>query len=117
MPHQYLRILLWRHYQGKYKLTGEQIADRPDVKGWTGAEVQICCERSWDFNCTLGRAARRVIPIAQSVPHEIEALRKEANGRYASASYDGTYQMPDGAGQGGGKTSLEQAVSRQLEVE
>jgi hypothetical protein len=60
-------------------------------EGWTGAEIRNCCRIAARLKVTLAEAARYVVPVSQSDPASIEALRKLAEGRFLSANYPGVY--------------------------
>ena len=63
--------------------------------GWTGAEIRTCCMTADLLGCTLTEAAGYVVPVCRTAAEQIDALRREANGRYLSASYPGLYSSKD----------------------
>jgi hypothetical protein len=81
----------WQFYIKKYKLTDKK---RPDDEGWTGAEIEQCCEMAYDMSLSLIDAAEYVVPVAQSSEQQIAKLRQFAAGRFISASYSGKYKLP-----------------------
>jgi len=87
------REACWTVYAGKCKLTPLQ-ASRPTGfdEGWTGAEIKRACERAALFNQTIEEAARYIVPAAVSAKATIDNLRREAAGRFLSASDPGLYQ-------------------------
>jgi SpoVK/Ycf46/Vps4 family AAA+-type ATPase len=89
------REVIWDYYISKYELDRDQ--KHPDDKDWTGAEIRACCQGAWERDVTLVDAAEFVVPVAKANPERVENLRKEAAGRYISASYSGTYKLPDKA--------------------
>jgi SpoVK/Ycf46/Vps4 family AAA+-type ATPase len=97
------RDSIWKHYiaspsrDAEGALNPKQVAKLPIDDGWTGAEIKTCCELAWDFNCSLTEAAQYVVPICQSMPREIDDLRKEAAGHYRSASTGDIYRNEDAA--------------------
>jgi len=95
LPDEEERQVIWQYYLAKYELDAGQ--DRPDDSNWTGAEIRACCQGAWERNVPLIDAAQFVVPVAKADPERIERLRKEAAGRYISASYSGTYKLPERA--------------------
>ena len=62
-------------------------------EGWTGAEIETCCELADELGLSLAEAARYVVPVAVSAGEQIEALRQSASGKYLSASREGIYRF------------------------
>ena len=72
---------------------GEQLKPHlPNAENWTGAEIKQCCDIAWRLGCGLQEASEFVVPVSRSAPDKLAALREQANGRFLSASYPGTYQ-------------------------
>jgi SpoVK/Ycf46/Vps4 family AAA+-type ATPase len=80
---------LWSIYAKKYGVKQKGVT--VDDTGWTGSEVRNCCEIARDLSITLEEAAKLIVPIVKSDPASISKMRQQANGRYLSASYSGTY--------------------------
>lgn len=87
------RAAIWQLYLDRYGLTGQRV---PVDEGWTGAEIRECCESAWDCGITLAEAARFIVPVARSRAQEIDAMRKEAHGRFLDASRPGAYRYESG---------------------
>lgn len=83
------REAIWRIYLKKWNLTGE----RPDDEGWTGAEIRECCRKAWRLNLSLKESAEYIVPVSRSAADQIDALRRQAAGRFLSASRPGVYSM------------------------
>lgn len=64
-------------------------------EGWTGAEIETCCEIASELGLSLEEASRYVVPVAKSMGEQITALREQANGRYISASVSGVYELAE----------------------
>jgi hypothetical protein len=94
LPTREERTAIWALYCQKFGLDFGQVAEVSD-EGWTGAEVWQCCDIAWRLNYTLAQAAGYVVPVSKSAGEQIEKLRKEASGKYISASHAGLYQMPE----------------------
>lgn len=58
---------------------------------WTGAEIRSCCEMAHVLNCSLGEAAREIVPVKNTAKTEIERLQTDADGKYKDASLGGLY--------------------------
>lgn len=62
--------------------------------GWTGAEIRNLVRRAYRNRLSFDDAKQTVVPVCISSPESIEKLRRQADGRFLSASYGGHYQMP-----------------------
>jgi hypothetical protein len=60
-------------------------------KDWTGFEVETCFQTADEEGCSLSEAARSIIPVAVSGKEQVEALNRDAHGRYNSVSYPGAF--------------------------
>ncbi len=89
LPTSEERAAIWELYLKRYDELPEQPIPASD--GWTGAEIASCCESAWSFRITLAKAAQWIVPVAQSAADVIRSLRKNASGRYISASAPGAY--------------------------
>jgi len=96
LPDEVERDTIWSYYLAKFKLDYRK-ETRPDDANWTGAEIRACCQGAWERGVSLVNAAQFVVPVAKADPERIERLRKEAAGRYISASYSGTFKLPERA--------------------
>jgi len=83
------RDAIWNLYTKKFNLPAQP---RPEDEGWVGREIRECCESAWDTDTTLVEAARYIVPVSRSRASEIEAMRKEAHGRFLDASHYGEYR-------------------------
>lgn len=101
LPNKAERQSIWKRY---LPISKKMTIDLTKVvhlgHDWTGAEIRTCCELSGDLDCTVWEAAKYLVPVARSMPDEIEKLRNEAEGRYLSASYPSVYRRggPDAKG-------------------
>jgi len=91
LPTEEERSVIWQYYLAKYEFDADE--ELPDDRDWTGAEIRACCQGAWERSTTLKDAAQFVVPVAKADPERIERLRKEAAGRYISASEKGTYKL------------------------
>ena len=90
------RKACWEMYVTKFKLDDQE---RPNSEGWTGAEIENCCESAWDMDQTLMEASRFIVPMAQSRADEVEKLRRHAHGRFLDANKAGPYRHTEEATQ------------------
>ena len=70
-----------------------KVFDQIDDNGWTGAEIEKCCQLAHWMKTTPDQTAKYIVPIARSSAKEIERRRQDADGKYLSATYEGIYQM------------------------
>jgi hypothetical protein len=103
LPDYIERLAIWDIYITKFKLSEQ---NTPRDENWTGAEIKQCCDMADRLGVSLVDAAKYVVPVAVSAREKIETLRKEASGRYLSASEDGVYKYST-VGKGSRKINLE----------
>jgi hypothetical protein len=99
LPDQRERELIWQLYTAKFRLDASQVLEGGEVRddGWTGAEIRQCCLLAYRLRMTLAEASQFVVPVAKSAAEEIEALRRQAAGKFLSASRPGVYQYQPAA--------------------
>lgn len=102
------RAVIWQIYKAKYKLSPAQTKDagKLDDNGWTGAEIKQCCLLAYRLNCTLAAASKFVVPVAKSAAEEIQSLRRQATGKFLSASQAGLYTFEETATAASGSRAL-----------
>ena len=81
------RKAIWDIYLEKWSLSGEL----PDDEGWTGAEIKECCRKAWRLKLSLQESAEYIVPVSRSAADQIEALRRQASGRFLSAAQPGVF--------------------------
>lgn len=97
---------IWEIYLAKWNLSGE----RPDDDGWTGAEIKECCRKAWRLKLTLRESAEYIVPVSRSAADQIEALRRQASGRFLSAAHSGVFAPePRQAAAGTGKRAFRES--------
>ena len=89
------RAAIWKLWLKKYNFDAK--SKLPDDDGWTGAEIRACCDVAFRTDMSLEEASTFVVPVCKSAAEQIEALRKQADGRFISASKPGTYRAPNQA--------------------
>lgn len=88
LPDEDERNAIWKIWISKYP---DVKNTRPDDTGWTGAEIRTSVQIAHNLNITPKEAAQWIVPISKMSAESIESLRKQASGRYLSASKPGTY--------------------------
>lgn len=84
------RNAAWILYTKKHALKDTK---RPADDGWTPSEIANCCYNAHILGCTLEQAGKYIVPISKSSSEQVESLRRQANGRFISASTPGFYRM------------------------
>lgn len=100
------RQAIWDIYLKKYGLKNQI---RPNDVDWTGAEIKQCCNLAWRLKSSLEDAATYIVPVAKSAAEQIENLRKQAVGRFISASHSGLYmgRVVNASGDGKRKVAVQ----------
>lgn len=86
------RWAIWGIMLPKFEIQASR-SEIPNDDGWTGAEIEQCCEIAWRLKCSLIEASKFVVPVSKSAADAVLKLREQANGRFLSASYPGVYRM------------------------
>lgn len=86
------RGAIWGVQLSKYGLGSEnwQSIDEDDM---TGADIRNICELAHDLAISLAEASEFTVLLKHSAPESIQEARRQADGRYNSASYKGRYRM------------------------
>ena len=106
LPSAEEREAIWKIYLRKYGVSG----DLPDDEGWTGAEIKECCRKAWRLKLSLIDSARYIVPVSRSAADQIQALRKQASGRFLSASKPGVYEYEERPSAASGKRLIRTEV-------
>lgn len=77
-----------------------------DKDGWSSANIRDCLRDSQDLACSLLEATKYINPAAIQDREGIDRLRNQANNRFLSASYSGTYKSQNNEYQGERKIEL-----------
>lgn len=85
------RAVCWQLKRAKFQIPDSDKTPA-GCDGWTGAEIEACCESAYRENISLVEAAKSIVPVCVSARDELDALRKSASNKYLSASYPGLYQ-------------------------
>lgn len=94
VPDRAEKDAIWSLYIKQYaeRLKGLDLTIPPD-EHWTGAEISVCINNAYKWQCSLRESAGFIVPAFQSMGIEkANQLRQEASGRYISATYSGPYQ-------------------------
>lgn len=94
LPDRQERLPIWKVWLDKFGL-----ADKPyaNDEGWVGRNIRKCCDKAWRMDIPVAEAAEFIVPVGSVERTEIERLRKQADGRYLSASHSGVYKMKKAA--------------------
>lgn len=92
LPDEDEKAKIWQIHRQRCGLSD---AETPNDDLWAGADIRNCCEDARDLNCLPSIAAKWVVPVGVRSGGEINALRKQANGRFLSASKQGVYTIDD----------------------
>lgn len=90
LPTEEEQELIWPIYTDKFEIDPAQRKQIATV-GWTGAEIRNCCRLAYRQRLPLEDAAKFIIPVAESAADQVEKLRRQASGKYLSASIFGKY--------------------------
>ncbi len=85
------RASLWKIYRVKHNISADD--KEPPCDGWTGAEIESCCETADELEVNLHEAAEYIVPISRSSSEAIKQLCEFANNRFLSVSEPGTYRI------------------------
>jgi len=91
LPNEEERAAIWAIHIKRYGLDPNQ--PLPNSEGWSGANIHDCCSRAYRLDCTLVESRAYVVPLYRSDKASVDTLREQANGRFLSASYEGTYSL------------------------
>src|SRR3990167_2742180 len=97
LPTKEERRQIWLINLEKYGLIKTKPGDMPDDTDFTGADIRNVCDIAWRLNITPKAAAQYIVPVAKSDPEGIDRLRRQAHGRFLSASKPGVYMLADPA--------------------
>lgn len=107
LPAREEKDVIWKIWTQRYELSKQKL---PNDEGWSGANIQKCCECAWRLERSLTESQRYIVPCARVAAKELESLRKQAIGTFLSASDDGMYKfMID-------ETSNNKRPSRAMEI-
>lgn len=87
------RIKILNIHRKKYGINPKDKV--PDMNLWTGSDIEGCCKRAYMLQETLEESAKNVVKVMIARRAEMDALRKNADAKYISASTPGTYQYFD----------------------
>jgi len=87
------RVNILNIHRAKYKINPKD--KTPDMKLWTGSDIENCCKRSYMLGENLTDAARNVVRVMVARREEMDQLRRDADNKYISASAPGVYEYYD----------------------
>ena len=89
LPSRQERLPIWKVWLRKLGLDDEPFAGD---EGWVGRDIRKCASKAWRMEIPVADAAAYVVPVGTTEREEIERLRRQADGRYLSASSPGVYR-------------------------
>ena len=97
LPTRQERQPIWKVWLDKMGLDDEPYQDD---EGWNGRNVWQAVDKSWRTGLPVADVAKWITPVGITDSDGIESLRKQADGRYLSASQPGLYRRPRATGGG-----------------
>ena len=91
MPSREEQKEIWDVQMKKYNI--DPTTNLPD-EDLSGADIRSVCELAWRFGCSIMEAMDYQNVTQRSSPETVVNCRKQANGRFLSASYPGVYSGP-----------------------
>lgn len=88
LPDKKVRDRIWEIYLKKHAIPQQE---RPNDDGWTGAEIEVCCERAKDLGIPLKEAMRFMTILSQHMGDDVQKVRKSASGKFVSTEHPGVY--------------------------
>jgi len=87
------RAAIWSIYLAKFELDllPATAMEAAQDSGWTGAEIETCCQLASELNISVTEAARYIVPVSRSSADLIDGLRQQATGKFLSATHPGVY--------------------------
>jgi hypothetical protein len=89
LPTAQERKEIWDIYFKKLEIPKD--TPRPNDEGWTGAEIELCCENSHEFGVSLAEAAKFMTITSQAMGEQVEKMREAAHGKFIDANRTGIY--------------------------
>jgi hypothetical protein len=89
LPDKKERKKIWPIHQKAYGVEGSNVPVDVEL---TGAEIRNACDLAYSLEISLKDAVGYLVPVAVSGASQLEALRKQANGRFLSAATKGVYR-------------------------
>ncbi len=85
------QAVIWAKGRVKYEI--DEREPLPDCRGWTGAEIMTACAMRWQMDVPLVESPQFIVPVVKSAAEDIALLRKQADGKFLSASKPGAYTL------------------------
>jgi len=95
LPDNKSKTVIWNIHLKKYQISDKQKKTFPNDTGWTGAEIENCCNIAFRLNRTLEEAAKFIVPVSVSGKDRLLQMCKDASGKYIDASKSAIYKYED----------------------
>lgn len=89
LPNEVGRNQIHALYRRKHELEKQPA---PIMTGWTGAEIETMCYKAWQLEISEIEAAEYIVPVSRSAADKLDDIRRQADGKFLSASYKGVYR-------------------------
>lgn len=90
------RVSIGKIQTKKFGLPNDDSFWKNECNGWSGANQRDCCNLAQAMKIKLKEAAEYIVPADKQDHAGIERLRDLAEGKFLSASYEGTYNRNHG---------------------
>lgn len=88
LPTRAEKDVIWVIKLKKYNIP---LQERPDDTGWTGAEIDACCQTAKALNISLKHASKFITITSQAMGGDVKKMRQSASGKYISMQHPGVY--------------------------
>lgn len=94
IPKPEQRELIWKICMARYHIEEQPI---PPCDGWTGAEIEACCDEADGMGVSLLEAAKVIIPTTVKNPNAVKAVQEYAHNLAIDAETGTIYYKPGSA--------------------
>lgn len=99
LPTETERAAMWRLHMERRGVQEDPKSLGFDHTGWTGREVEACCDIAHELELPLREAAKYVVPVSRTMRGKTERLRQmAADSGFLSASYEGPFELKGSPG-------------------
>jgi len=91
IPKPAQRDLIWDICRKRYQIEDQTI---PPCEGWTGAEIEACCDEADGMGVSLVEAAKVIIPTTVKNPNAVKAVQEYAHNLAIDAETGSIYYKP-----------------------
>lgn len=92
VPKPQQQLAIWDICKRKFGINPKEPI--PPHKGWTGAEIDACCEQADALGVSLIEAAKRIVPVVTIAPEAVAAVQEFAHLKTVDAETGLIYTKP-----------------------